>query len=200
MQCDVFVPMKDPARGKSRLSGTLPHEGRRALVLAMLERVIRALQGARQVSHVTIVGGGEVIRRNAERLGSSWLPELGLSLNDTLQRALSRSSPGTELVGIVMGDLPLLSSSDINGALDLFRCGGYHAVIAPDRHQVGTNAVFVRAGHPFMPQFGAESFRRHLGELSRRGYAVAIWRSLGLAWDLDYPEDLVALLKAPGHV
>lgn len=63
-------------------------------------------------------------------------------------------------------------------------------VIAPDRAETGTNALLLRPPHVLRPQFGIDSFHRHLENARAANIHAVIYRSPTLAQDIDWPEDL----------
>jgi 2-phospho-L-lactate guanylyltransferase len=67
---------------------------------------------------------------------------------------------------------------------------GPAVTLAPDRHETGTNALFVRPPGLLAYAFGAGSFREHLARARAAGAEVRVCRLAGLALDVDQPEDL----------
>jgi 2-phospho-L-lactate guanylyltransferase (CobY/MobA/RfbA family) len=69
------------------------------------------------------------------------------------------------------------------------------AVIAPDRHERGTNGLALTAsaspGLEF--EFGDNSFGRHRASIRRSGLEPAVVRRTGFAFDVDDIEDLQLL-------
>jgi 2-phospho-L-lactate guanylyltransferase len=62
-------------------------------------------------------------------------------------------------------------------------------VIAPDRHQTGTNALFVRPPGLIDYAFGRDSFQLHRAWAERAGARVRVLKSTAIELDLDVPED-----------
>jgi 2-phospho-L-lactate guanylyltransferase len=153
----------------------------------MLDKVLTALQSARGVGEVRVIGGGREVERIAADWGASWVHELGDSLNSTLSRALKGQK---RPVGIVLGDLPLLRSDEIEPVLRLLTEGKCDSIIAPDSWGTGTNAVFATAPRTLQPSFGPGSLLRYRQVLASRGQRVCQWRSRGLSVDVDTPTDL----------
>src|SRR5437868_2150541 len=71
--------------------------------------------------------------------------------------------------------------------------------VAPDRADVGTNALLLRPPRALVPAFGPASFDRHRAAARARGLSVAIVRLPALALDLDTPADLALLGCAGAH-
>lgn len=186
MTCWVLIPIKANSSAKSRLSGALePHE-RENLVSAMLEHVVGAAQAASQVSRTVLVG--------PSRLG---LPETiplladpGQGLNAAIEAGVAQLLEGEQSppqrVLILFADLPEVTPAEI----DLLAVAPAETVaIAPDRHEIGTNALslpFPAAGR-FHFAFGEDSFARHQAECARLGLRVEVIVSHGLERDVDEP-------------
>jgi 2-phospho-L-lactate guanylyltransferase len=188
------VPVKPLNRAKSRLSSILEPERREALAVGMMIRVLEVL------THVPSLHGVLVISRDMKALakareisGVQTLQESGTpELNHALQRA-SRMliSWGAEGTLILPADVPLVSVEDVEAMIAL---GGAAPtiVIAPDRHQDGTNAMFTRPPDIIELGFGTGSYRQHVLAAKRVGATVQVYESERLSLDIDVPDDLVA--------
>jgi 2-phospho-L-lactate guanylyltransferase len=189
----IFVMMKPPAEGKSRLAPSLSSERRALLSLAMLARVVTAARAA--TAGVSVVGGDETVRRLADALGARFAPEPAAGLNESLAGVLtSARAAGRQASLYLPADLPLVEATDVEGLLAASD-GGRRLVITPDRQEQGTNALLVPSAFDFAPAFGAASFRRHVEQAQALGIAWQAYRSDRLALDVDTPADLEALLE-----
>ncbi|MFT4025448.1 MAG: 2-phospho-L-lactate guanylyltransferase [Novosphingobium sp.] len=186
MTCWVVIPVKGPDEGKQRLAAALDPARRTKLVRAMLERVVAAAQGARQVDEVCLLGSS----RHGLPEGIPLLPDPGTGLNPALTSAFvaAKQAEATRLV-IVFADLPQLTSLDIEL---LVAAPEDEVAIAPDRHGTGTNAISLPlpAAEDFAFAFGPDSFALHSAEARRLGLGIEEVRSRGLAHDIDEPDDL----------
>src|SRR6185437_15071510 len=70
------------------------------------------------------------------------------------------------------------------------------ALIVPDRHGTGTNALLLTPPDVLAPSFGPDSRRRHLADASAAGVPAEIVELDSLGLDVDTPEDLDALRRA----
>jgi 2-phospho-L-lactate guanylyltransferase len=104
-------------------------------------------------------------------------------LEDGFQRAL-----------LVPGDCPLLSPQDLN-ALLTHPADTRSALIVPDRHGTGTNALLLTPPDVLAPSFGPDSRRRHLADASAAGVVAEVVELESLALDVDTPDDLEALRR-----
>jgi 2-phospho-L-lactate guanylyltransferase len=88
----------------------------------------------------------------------------------------------------------LLSAADLN-ALLTHPAGQRSALIVPDRHGTGTNALLLTPPDVLAPSFGPDSRRRHLADASAAGVPAEIVELDSLGLDVDTPEDLDALRR-----
>ena len=94
----------------------------------------------------------------------------------------------------VLPDLPLLSGDDVRALLAAATCEG--AVIAPDRHGLGTNALLLAPPDAIPPSFGIDSAPRHRLALALADIPVTDIQRPGTHLDLDTPADLEQLHDA----
>ncbi|MBN1227943.1 MAG: 2-phospho-L-lactate guanylyltransferase, partial [Deltaproteobacteria bacterium] len=71
-------------------------------------------------------------------------------------------------------------------------------VISPCRRGNGTNALFIKPPGIIEYCFGDKSFLRHQELAFQCGVVPAIYRSHGIEFDLDFPEDLQSFLRGEG--
>jgi 2-phospho-L-lactate guanylyltransferase (CobY/MobA/RfbA family) len=65
--------------------------------------------------------------------------------------------------------------------------------LVPDRKDDGTNVLRLPAHCDFRFAYGSGSFRTHRVEATRLGLAVRVVRHPDLAYDVDWPADVVEL-------
>jgi 2-phospho-L-lactate guanylyltransferase (CobY/MobA/RfbA family) len=68
-------------------------------------------------------------------------------------------------------------------------------VIAPDRHEKGTNALLISPSGLIEYDFGENSFQRHCERAKKAGARLEIVNIPTLGLDLDLPEDLELIRK-----
>jgi 2-phospho-L-lactate guanylyltransferase len=179
----VVVPVKAFSRAKMRLAPVLGPEDRAALAREMAEHVLKA---ARPLSVVVVCDDKEVAEW-AEDLGARALLEPGLGLNGAVNAAVTElDREGYERLVVAHSDLPratrLAWLADVEGI-----------ALVPDRREDGTNAISLPAGAGFRFSYGPGSFLRHQTEARRTGLECTVIHDPELAWDVDFPADIVAL-------
>jgi 2-phospho-L-lactate/phosphoenolpyruvate guanylyltransferase len=187
----ALVAIKSRERCKSRLAGALAPAARLALVRSLLAGVLSACREARSVERVLVVSP----ERDAVPAETAVLCDSGESLNVALTDACAALGQlGCAEALILPADLPQVTGAEIDRLVALGRETGF--AIAPDAAQLGTNALYLRAGAClplFRFQFGEDSLRRHLQEAARLRLEARVVCLPGLAFDVDAPEDLARL-------
>src|SRR5512147_2092724 len=140
----AVVPVKPLRRGKSRLSGALSEDERTELNRTLLEHTLTTLSELKEIEQVLVVSRDPQALKIAHNHGARTVREDGQPhLNMALKRATVIAQVyATGGVLVLPADLPLLTREDILALLDR----AVHppvVVIAPDRHQKGTNALLM---------------------------------------------------------
>ena len=190
METRVIVPVKPFRRAKSRLSPVMPNPIRAALARALLSRTLDILASCNLQLAPCIVSRDITALDMARRRGAIALAESESGLNAALGQAREWAvARGAEAVLILPADLPLVTAADVAALLELGR-KSHCAVIAPDAHGEGTNALYLRPPDVLHFAFGPQSFYEHCAQVETSHLALHIYRSPTLALDLDTPADL----------
>lgn len=187
----AIVPVKPLRRGKSRLAGALTEEERTQLNQSLLERTLQTLTNLAEVDQVLVVSRDSHALTIARNHGAKTVQEDG---QPHLNTALARASVVAQIhasqgVLILPADLPLLTKEDVLTLIDRAAKPPV-AVIAPDRHHKGTNALLMYPPNLIEFDFGENSFERHCERIKKSGAALEIVDLPTLGLDLDLPEDL----------
>jgi 2-phospho-L-lactate guanylyltransferase len=202
----ALVPAKALDQAKQRLAAMLSEAERRALALAMLEDVVRALQSVQAIDSVNVVSpDAEVLERAAE-LGAATIAEPASvrGINQALGHALSTLEPpgragvrpGPDAVLAVLADVPAAAPSDFASILDEAPERG--VVIVPSSAK-GTSALFLRPPGVIPFRFGELSFQMHKREAAARRIEARVLHIERLEHDIDEPDDLRRLLEQPAE-
>lgn len=190
----ILIPMKPLSDSKTRLRAALSDDRRRLLSLAMLLHVLETVSQTGR-GQLFVLGGDDAVRQACGRANCTFVPDASSDLNGCLASSFEAARmAGIEAAIFLPADLPLLSRDDV---LTFFAEGtGQRMGIAPDRHSAGTNGLAVRGTLPIVPSMGAGSFQRHLVQFASAGSPYEIFRTRGLGFDVDTPDDLDFLLRA----
>ncbi len=197
MRTVAVLPVKRFALAKQRLGGSLAAVQRRTLAEAMVRDVLDALGRVDAIERVVVVtaepaaveAAGEAdadVVHDGLEAGQSAAARAGVA------EAIRR---GAERVLLVPGDCPALDPAEVTALLGT-AATGRGAVVVPDRHGTGTNALVLTPPDVIGPAFGPGSFARHMsaGRAAAATVSVAAVPSLGL--DVDTADDLAALRAA----
>jgi len=187
----AIVPVKPLRRGKSRLAGTLSEDERTELNQSLLKHTIETLSGLKEIEQVLVVSRDPHALTIARNHGARTVREDGQpQLNTALKRAtIVAQVYATRGVLVLPADLPLISPEDIRELVDR-AVEPPVVVIAPDRHQKGTNALLISPSGLIEYDFGENSFQRHCERVKEVGARLEIVNLPSLGLDLDLPEDL----------
>ncbi len=203
----AVVPTKGFSRAKSRLAGALDGAGRAALATSLFDRAVGSVRQCRSVAGVLVVTDDAEVAARAESLRARVVfdPPAEVEASGSTSAAagpdvepLARAvdvafahlaGVGASAAICVAADLPDLSTSDIDALAEGLAVA--RVVIAPDRDELGTNALGVWLPAPFATCFSRDgSFVRHVDAAEAVCITPTIVRRPGLAFDIDEPTDL----------
>jgi 2-phospho-L-lactate/phosphoenolpyruvate guanylyltransferase len=192
----AILPVKSFAAAKQRLADELDAGPRRALAEAMFSDVLLALRRTQAVDEIVVVSSDHGAQRIAGGNGANVLDDeerghnaaVGKGIRGALAQRFDRAL-------LVPGDCPLLDPRELE-QLIARPVGSRSALIVPDRHGTGTNALLLTPPNSLAPAFGPGSCRRHAAAAQSDGLDYEVVQLASLALDVDTPDDLVALQKA----
>jgi 2-phospho-L-lactate/phosphoenolpyruvate guanylyltransferase len=195
MRTAAILPIKSFDQAKQRLRHELAAHDRRALVEAMFADALVALARVPSLERIVVVSGDRVAQRIAGGYGATVIEDDERGHNTAATRGIETlRDNGVERALLVPGDCPLLSPDDLNALLS-HPAGERSALIVPDRHGTGTNALLLTPPDVLAPSFGPDSRRRHLADASAAGVPAEVVELESLGLDVDTPEDLDALRR-----
>jgi len=192
----AIVPVKPLRRGKSRLAGALSEDERTDLNRYLLQHTLKTLCELKELEEVLVISRDPLALSLARSYGARTVREDGQpELNTALKRATVIAQVyATRGVLVLPADLPLITREDVLTLID-------HAadppvvVIAPDRHNTGTNALLISPSGLIEYDFGENSFERHCQRVQATGARLEVVNLPNLGLDLDIPEDLELIRK-----
>jgi 2-phospho-L-lactate/phosphoenolpyruvate guanylyltransferase len=194
----AVLPMKGFARAKQRLAGEVSSAPRRALAEAMFADVLIALRRCPGVDRVLVVSGDLTAQALAGGHGAEVVddrdePGQSAAAGRGVRAAIDR---GFERALLVPGDVPLLDPAELDALLGRPRATVPDALIVPDRHRTGTNALLLSPPDAIAPSFGPGSRERHEDAAEATGARWRLAEPRSLVLDVDTAEDLAALRVA----
>ena len=193
------VPVKDTRDAKQRLGAALSQVQRSALALAMLEDVLDALSGARDLAGIIVVtidpAAGELAQRYGAQVSADHATEGHTPAVMGAARSLAARG---EAMLTIPGDVPLATPAEIERVIAAHR-RGHRFVIVPARDELGSNAILAAPADAVPLRFGDNSFFPHLAAARACGIEPAVVPLPGIGLDIDTPEDLAAFLARPSR-
>ena len=190
----AIVPVKHLAISKSRLATILTPEDRKRLTLVMLEDVLTAIRNS-AIQGTVVVGSDFCVHELATNGGVAFINEEARGLNqavrDSIKWCMER---GADSVLVLLADIPLLSSTDIDRIIELAGNAESIVVLSSSKNG-GTNVLYLRPPNLIPVSYGTGSFERHIKHARVRGIPVKTYSSFSVAFDIDSQEDLRELLK-----
>ena len=195
----ILIPVKSLANAKQRLSAALEQEERSTLATAMLKDVFEAVGSWARRPEVAVVTGDAEARSLARQCGFEILddPEEPGESEAVARATRTLEARGATSVLVIPGDIPLLTASELEQIYAAAPPAG--TVLAPSHDGRGTNAVLRNPASLFPLRFGNDSFVPHLAAAQATGFPVVTLSLPGVALDVDTPQDLAALVAAPGE-
>ncbi len=187
----AIIPVKPLKRLRSEQNNTLTDEEWAKLNTSMLESIIESVRSVKGVEEILVVSKDTSLLAIARERNVKTLQEdSGSDMNMALMRATTIAAMyKAHSMVILAADLPLISTADIEKFILLAK-NQPEMVVAPDRRNVGTNAIFLNPlSIDFRYQFGGNSFDKHLSEAQRLSYSISISDLRSLRIDIDSPED-----------
>lgn len=190
----ALVPVKNFSAGKSRLSQALSPAQRENLSAFMLRRVLQVLQESGRFDWVCVVTRDVRVAQIGQNYEARviWEPE-PTDENQAIGYAteICRSLGAASLL-VLPADIPFLTVQDV-GAILTATTREPKVTLCPSKEGTGTNALLRTPPDVIPARFGPNSFSLHRLEAQAGKIPCGIYRLPRVAWDIDRPEDLLAL-------
>ena len=180
----LIVPAKAADRAKTRLSTTYG-PWRPYVARAFALDTIRAACDCERVARVALVTDDDVLAQTVrDWSGIQIVVDPGDDLNAAI-RAGARTAPRDDRVAVVPADLPALTGSELDSALE--RAEAHDQAAVADGEGVGTTLLAARTPAELVPAFGTDSLHAH-----RIGGATILdlAKTSSLRRDVDLPHHL----------
>jgi 2-phospho-L-lactate guanylyltransferase len=199
----AILPVKSFGAAKQRLADALGGGTRQALAQAMFADVLNSLRHVDEIEAIAVVTRD----RTAESAALSSKATVVWDHSETGQSDAAAAGVAHALAGgfdralLVPGDTPLIDPAELAALLARAEEADLGAVIVPDRHGTGTNALLLRPPDAIGPSFGPGSRERHVQAAAAAGLSWEVDPLPSLVVDVDTAEDLthVATLVEERH-
>jgi 2-phospho-L-lactate/phosphoenolpyruvate guanylyltransferase len=188
----AIVPVKGLSVANGRLNGLLSEPERTLLAEALFLDLIVKLPRSRNIDDVLVVTADDWVARHAGWFGHKVLMQQTDEGHAEAAAAGARvaMADGAQRVAMLPVDCPMLDTDELDAHLGR---SPRTALIVPDRHGTGTNALMLNPPDLFLPAFGPDSCARHVSRARATGQSFALEEVDSLAIDLDTPEDFTLL-------
>jgi len=192
LKARAVTAVKSLELAKSKVGRVLKPEERKALVLCMLEDVLRALKHAGIPT--LVVSPDEEVLRFAVQFGCGIVRDIGGGVNLAFELGREEAARlGSDSVLLLPADLPLLRAWEVEKLLEMGE--GERFVVLSPTQRGGTGVLYLHPPTVIPLRFGGESFSSHFAEALRAGLKPKVFRSAGTFLDLDEPEDIPKILS-----
>jgi len=193
MSTVAILPVKSFDSAKQRLSSALGLGHRRALAESMYSDVLLAAKRTSGIDTIIVVTSDRAALRIAGGHGATVINDTGSSHSEAAALGIAHAmSDGADRVLLIPGDCPLLDPRQLE-ALLARKVTEPSALIVPDRHGTGTNALLLAPPNSLTPAFGEGSRQRHVDLAKAQGSTPELIEVASLGLDVDTPEDLATL-------
>lgn len=189
----VLIPMNRLDRAKGRLASILSSEEREMLALITLETVLHAAGPTSIVltadERVVAASEGKARILRESNTAKGLTPQLELAVATLIEDATAR-----DRLLILHADLPLATNEAVE-TLDAMSAPNSATLVRS--HDGGTNAMLLQPPGRFALAYGSGSFAKHVTAALEAGIEVRANANRELRLDLDTPDDIRELLRAP---
>jgi 2-phospho-L-lactate guanylyltransferase len=191
----AVIPVKRLDSSLGRLTGFISDADRRRLAEALYRDLLAKIRRSRTIDSVILVTSDPVVIQHARWVGHEVVTQGADSGHSSAARtgALAALVRGHERVVMLPTDCPLFDPAELDARIGRTP---RTALIVPDRHGTGTNALVLCPPDAFAPAFGDDSCARHISRARATGIGFALERVESLETDLDTPEDFHLLRDA----
>ena len=196
----VVIPMKDPARAKTRLDPTLTPQKRATLALTLFRATVTRLQEALALLpgagvEIAVVTSSPKITRLAQAMGLLLIDEgRPRGLSEALDMAADwAATRGYAAICVLPGDLAAPKPTELARLLIHDLAGGKMVLCPAD--DLGTNALLAPLPCPFRFAYGVKSVVAHRQAAEAAGLCPVMLPLASLRADVDTVSDLQDLLS-----
>jgi 2-phospho-L-lactate guanylyltransferase len=188
----AIVPVKGLTVANGRLDGVLSPDERKRLAEGLFLDLIVKLPRSRSIDDVLVVTADQSIARQVRWFGHKVLVQKEDEGHSEAASAGARAAMAAGAVRVVMlpVDCPMLDIEELDSHVGR---SPRTALIVPDHHGTGTNALVLTPPDVFPPAFGPDSCARHVSRARASGISFALEEIESIAIDLDTREDFTLL-------
>jgi 2-phospho-L-lactate guanylyltransferase len=194
MSTTAILPIKSfNENAKTRLAPELMLGPRRALVEAMFADVLTALRRTQSIDRIVVVSADNNAQQIAWGHGANVVEDSAVGHSNAAAAGIVDAiEHGATRALLIPGDCPLMDPAEIEALLAI-PVSAPSALVIPDRHGEGTNALLLTPPDALTPSFGEGSLERHHQLAASQRTEARTITVPTLALDIDTPDDLAEL-------
>lgn len=195
----LLIPVKNLTNAKQRLASALDQAQRSRLAEAMLRDVMSAAAGVTDRLDVYLVTGDSRAQEMATEFNFGVIED---TRNESETAAIEMATAWCECrhydtTVVVPGDIPLITSLELERVLDAAPAEG--AVFVPAYDRRGSNCILRRPASIIPLRFGNDSFLPHCEAMKKTGKPLIVLEMSGIGLDIDNPHELELLVQRKGN-
>ncbi|MSO91592.1 MAG: 2-phospho-L-lactate guanylyltransferase [Acetobacteraceae bacterium] len=188
----AVIPVKEMQDSKQRLSSLLTPVQRQGLAEVMLQDVVDAARGARDLAGIIFVTRDLFAMDLAERVGAHVITNGALDGHTGAVTAAAQRLvlEGAHAMLTMPGDIPRVTSEEIQAVIAAHSPMAPAFTIVPAHDEKGSNCIIMTPPDAVPLRFGEDSYFPHLDAARRLEIEPGIVRLPGIGMDIDHPEDI----------
>jgi 2-phospho-L-lactate/phosphoenolpyruvate guanylyltransferase len=190
----AIIPVKGLLESKSRLSPFLAPPDRKKIIVSLLKDVLAAVDESALFRRILVVSPDRNVEEVARQHRGTFLQQEGQGLNAGIRQSTGIAmQENASSVAVILADIPLLEPRDLKQMYSLGEKGS-RVILSPSL-KAGTNVMIREPANTIPPAYGRWSFSTHLRAAQKMGVAVYSVSNPRLSFDVDTPDDLIAVRK-----
>jgi 2-phospho-L-lactate guanylyltransferase len=192
----AIIPVREFDESKQRLGGVLTPKERADLTFALLLKIVSQLQLSKVDKIIMVAADDTEVRSALPSLSKLEIVKESVhhgGVNSAMRDGLQRTSTSSSKVLLLPSDLPLITSSVIDKALDSLDVN--ELIINPSIRKDGTNLLGFWRNNPIELHYDDDSVAKHLREIEKMKlrFLLLEWKEFQI--DVDDAEDLNYLMN-----
>ena len=193
----AVIPVKEMEGSKQRLSSLLTPAQRQGLAEVMLQDVLDAARGARDLAGIILVTRDPFAMKLADQIGAHVITDGARDGHTGAVTAAARRLvlEGGHAMLTMPGDIPRATAEEIQTAIAAHSPMAPAFTIVPAHDEKGSNCIIMTPPDAVPLRFGDDSYFPHLDAARKMDIEPNIVRLPGIGMDIDHPEDIFQFMR-----
>jgi 2-phospho-L-lactate guanylyltransferase len=193
----AVIPVKEMEGSKQRLSSLLTPAQRQGLAQVMLQDVLEAAFGARDLAGIILVTLDPFAIKLGQDMGAHILTDGARDGHTGAVIAAARRlvAEGGHAMLTMPGDIPRVTADEIQTAIAHHSPMAPAFTICPAHDEKGSNCIIMTPPDSVPLRFGEDSYFPHLAAARKLDIDPTIVPLPGIGMDIDHPEDIFRFMR-----